>query len=302
MRIDSGVDVGLSDQLSDLNIEDQNDLDKPTTTRGRKDDTPPWKLYFQQDDEGDTQLHVAIIQGSVEVAFSLIRMVPSPLYLDLRNDVTQTALHLAVLTSQPRIVRRLVCAGANTRIVDKSGNTPLHLATACGDLLCVRALTEQVTVAEVSAAQLRYVPEPRQPHPPELDVFNYDGLSCIHIALLARELVIMKHLVGFGADIDAREYKSGRTCLHLAVELGDEKLASVLLQDLRADPQVSNYAGETPYQSARRNSSFLQALVAAGAPEEDEYFSSEESDDDDPDMMSYDAGYRSNGVFVDATA
>ncbi|KAL1121952.1 hypothetical protein AAG570_003360 [Ranatra chinensis] len=172
MRLDSGVDVGLSDQLSELAIEEPGTPDHPCKST---QPPPPWELYFQQDEEGDTQLHIAIIQGFIEVVYSLIRMVPHPRYLDICNDMRQTGCHLAVLTSQPRILRRLVCVGARTDCVDRNGNTPLHLATIAGDLACVRALTDPIADAEVIAAGLTYTPRQRPVRPSELDMYNYEG-------------------------------------------------------------------------------------------------------------------------------
>lgn len=64
-RLDSGVDVGLSDQLSGLDIEEKLDdfvcTDrnfKPCsgipTVQIPKADRLPWEQYFARDDEGDT--------------------------------------------------------------------------------------------------------------------------------------------------------------------------------------------------------------------------------------------------------
>lgn len=90
----------------------------------------------------------------------------------------QTPLHLAVLTRQPRIVRRLIVAGATVDLRDRVGNTALHLACQTGDFDCVRALTEPVTVAETAAANLRYHAYSHQV-PQNLEERNYDGESLL---------------------------------------------------------------------------------------------------------------------------
>ncbi|KAK9507388.1 hypothetical protein O3M35_007254 [Rhynocoris fuscipes] len=230
-------------------------------------------------------------------------MVPSPHYLDLRNDMRQTALHLAVLTSHPRIIRRLVCAGASTQSVDRNGNTALHLATAAGDYNCVRALTEPVTAMEVAAAQLRYHPSPRQPQPPELDMYNYDGLTCVHLSVMRREIPILRHLSCIGANVNARECKSGRTALHIAAEFRDAELGSLLLREFRANPQVLDYSGKTPYHLARNDHTFIMVLLSSGASYETD-FSSDSEYDSDSDSELVMQGFRdlhTNGI-VNATA
>nr|CAD7454306.1 unnamed protein product [Timema tahoe] len=143
-------------------------------TQSNQSFAPAWELYFQQDQDGDTQLHIAIIQGFIEVVYSLVQMVPHPCFLDILNDVCQTPLHLAVLTRQPRIARRLLVAGATVDVRDSNGNTALHLACQTGNLDCVKALTEPITVAETATANLRYIPYLQQV-PQNLEARNYDG-------------------------------------------------------------------------------------------------------------------------------
>jgi NF-kappa-B inhibitor alpha len=118
------------------------------------------------------QLHISIIQGFIEAAFFLVSMVPHPCLLNILNDDAQAALHLAVLTQQPRIVRRLVLAGADLTVRNFRGNTPLHLACISGDIYCVKALTNQFTPAERTWLE----PGQKLPLLPQnLEQRNYDG-------------------------------------------------------------------------------------------------------------------------------
>lgn len=58
------------------------------------------------------QLHLAILGNYEEAAWAIIRLAPHASFLDFRNDDAQAPLHLAVLTGQSNIVRRLLVAGA----------------------------------------------------------------------------------------------------------------------------------------------------------------------------------------------
>lgn len=50
-----------------------------------------------------------------EAVYALLDMCPNAALLDIRNDDGQAPIHLAVLTQQPHIVRRLLIAGAKVR-------------------------------------------------------------------------------------------------------------------------------------------------------------------------------------------
>lgn len=118
------------------------------------------------------QLHISIDQGFLEAAFFLISAAPHPCLLNILNDGVQTALHRAVLTSQPKVVRRLILAGADPTIRNLKGNTPLHLACNSGDLNCAKALTNPITPNERSWLQ----PGKTVPSLPQnLEQANYDG-------------------------------------------------------------------------------------------------------------------------------
>lgn len=139
------------------------------------------------------QLHIAIINGFLEVVYSLIRLAPHPCLLDIVNDMSQSPLHLAVLTNQPIIVRRLVAAGARTQTRDLAGNTPLHLAVLRGDLESAKALTTVVNNEEVEGLGLCYQPMIRGTI--DLEQRNYDGKQLFNFCLFPTAIINFRTLV-----------------------------------------------------------------------------------------------------------
>ena len=45
-----------------------------------------WKEFYEPDEDGDVQLHLAIASGYLEVVDSLIRMAPSTDFLSIQNN------------------------------------------------------------------------------------------------------------------------------------------------------------------------------------------------------------------------
>lgn len=150
-RRDSGLDV--SDHFSQLNIS----TEEPKTLLPSKlrdpSEYPNWEHFYTPDEDGDTQLHIAVMQGHTDAAFTLISLVPHPSILDFQNDECQTALHLAVMTKQSRVARRLVAAGARVDMRDRQGNCPLHIAALNGDLDCVQALSMALAAHELERSE-----------------------------------------------------------------------------------------------------------------------------------------------------
>ncbi|XP_037078063.1 NF-kappa-B inhibitor cactus-like [Pollicipes pollicipes] len=226
-----------------------------------------WDEAFRGDEDGDTHLHLAIIYEYAGVAECLVRLVPHPDFLNLRNSYMQTPLHLAALTGQAALCRHLVVAGADTNHRDRHGNTPLHLACERADRRCVQALTAPVSACETRLAAPRYALPPAAP-PPPLDEWNYQGLSCLHLATLAGDLELVAHLVSHGADVAVLEGKSGRTPLHLAVETGNIPMLRLLTEACGADVTAATYGGLSCYQLALLNArldvaELLESLGAA---------------------------------------
>lgn len=270
-NLDSGIDLGLSERISSLNLTTSEPVSpvepKPVQEAPSIQPEPRSKLeqlglspahitilkeIFRKDDDGDTQLHIAIMRGFVEVVWHITRLLPHQALLDLPNNSGRTALHLAVGSGDARLARHLIVCGASPVARNLKGETPLHIACRNGDPVMVSGLTSQVTVYEVVSARLAYPPN----HTHGLlaaDLNNYDGQTCIHVAAQGGHKEILQHLTWYGADINAKECKCGRTALHYAVEARDPDLVKFLADSCRSALGIQTYSGLTPYQLALAN-------------------------------------------------
>ncbi|XP_078062275.1 NF-kappa-B inhibitor epsilon-like isoform X2 [Mustelus asterias] len=219
----------------------------------------PW-AYLSK--EGDTFLHLCIIHQVEALALAFIGQC-SLEYLNWQNDLFQTPLHLAMYTRQTNIVRHLVVKGSDAELQDRNGNTPLHLACLYSLEESARALTQPVTAKE---RRLLGCGDSGTAGPRNLERQNWQGLTCLQVAVLSRNDGMVEHLLSSGARVNTQEATSGRTALHLAVELGELGLVSRLLR-AGGDPDAPMYNGCTPLHLAagRLDPGIASALCQAGA-------------------------------------
>ncbi|XP_014926609.3 NF-kappa-B inhibitor epsilon [Acinonyx jubatus] len=208
--------------------------------------------YISED--GDTLVHLAVIHEAPAVLLCCLALLPQEV-LDIQNNLYQTALHLAVHLDQPGAVRALVLKGASRVLQDRHGDTALHVACQRQHLACARCLLEGR-------------PEPGRgpPHSLDLQLQNWQGLACLHIATLQRNRPLMALLLQNGADIDTQEGTSGKTALHLAVETQERGLVQFLLQaGARVDARMLNGCTPLHLAAGRGLSSISSTLCEAGA-------------------------------------
>ncbi|KAJ8309029.1 hypothetical protein KUTeg_013903 [Tegillarca granosa] len=238
---------------------------------------------FSQDNDGDSQLHMAIIQLLSTVALYFISKAPHFVWLNLKNDLQQTPLHLAVITRLKDVVRRLVVGGAFIDARDHKGDTPLHIASREGFDDIAVALLEPVKREEVKENHYEI---PYQMIPQELEARNYEGQTCLHLAAEGSHLPVLELLLSKGANVNAQDGKSGRSALHYAAETGNMVLLEFLLMHPRINVNARTYGGFTPAMLAqgRGHQHVINRLVNAGAYEPETV---DESDSEE-EMESYD--------------
>ncbi|XP_037960679.1 NF-kappa-B inhibitor cactus-like [Teleopsis dalmanni] len=236
-----------------------------------------WEQFYQQDNNGDTILHLACRYGYVKVVATLIRMAPHPCLFNIQNDAALTPLHCAAIAEETKILRLLLIAGAEPTLRDKRGNTALHIACIIGEEQCVRALTVPISTSEIDQAHYLFDRSSDEETvssfnyvrlPSDLEISNYDGKRCVHLAALAEHIDILRILVCYGADINARERKAGYTPLHMATESRNKALANFLFDECqKLNIETPTYAGLTAYQLAGvlQYSQWQNILVKRGA-------------------------------------
>ncbi|XP_018429849.1 PREDICTED: NF-kappa-B inhibitor epsilon-like [Nanorana parkeri] len=198
-------------------------------------------------EEGDTLLHLAVIHNIPELSLYFISLATKDV-LDIQNDLYQSALHLAVYLDQQEVVEALLRKDVNLELQDRKGDTALHLACENQHLDCARVLLRG----------------PRGPQ--NLRLQNWKGLTCLHIATMKKNVHLVSLLLDNGSDINSQEGTSGKTALHLAVEMLDGELVAHILQ-YRPHVDALMYNGCTALHLAvgRKDIGLSRLLCQAGA-------------------------------------
>lgn len=219
-------------------------------------------------------------------------------YLDLQNDLGQTALHLAAILGEASTVEKLYAAGAGLHVAERGGHTALHLACRMRAHACARVLLQPRPrcargapntylaqgpdcTSDADRPPVTLYPEPDSEKEDEeseedwklqLEAENYEGHTPLHVAVIHKDAEMVRLLREAGADLNKLEPTCGRSPLHLAVEAQAADVLELLLR-AGADPATRMYGGRTPLGSAmlRPNPILARLLRAHGAPEpEDE--------------------------------
>ncbi|XP_028987679.1 NF-kappa-B inhibitor zeta [Betta splendens] len=198
------------------------------------------EMLQMQDADGDTCLHIAVAQGRRALTYVLAGKMAIYGFLDLKEHNGQTPLQLAVATNQHLIVRDLLEHGAQINTQDLWGRSPLHVCAEKGHFLSLRSICSLIGSEQTI----------------DVEMFNFDGLTPLHVAVLAHNAVIRemrtlenpcayrlmeltqrKHiymecirtLLVMGASYGKPDLKSGRTCLHIASEEANVELFQLFL-------------------------------------------------------------------------
>ena len=228
------------------------------------------RKVYKKDEDGDTLLHIALIILAPELAFYFIDLSPTFTWLNIQNKLSQSPLHLATLTNQVSLVRRLIVGGADVESRDRDGNMAIHLA--CRDNL-VNVLRAILTPVRYEEQKRNNYDIPFKSIPQNLDVKNYEGLTGLHIAGASNHMEIVQMLLDCGADVNAKAEKTGRTILHEAAWNGNDKLVKFLISlGVRCNINVKSYDGYTAFDLARSRGhwSIVIELATAGAKYADE--------------------------------
>lgn len=258
---------------------------------------------YAQDVDGDTLLHVAVMEGWTRLLLHIIRETPHPDLLDIQNDLGRTALHLAAFCGRHHEARLLVVAGATVDLADDTGRTPLHVAAQRGDFRVARDLLTDITQEEAGFLQPRYGISPARRDPLRTSALvaqrTLAGDTPLHLAVGSGCLDLVELLLHHAPDPNVRERYCGATPLHLACRLCRPDLAELLLRCGRVDVNAVDYGRRTPLRHVwdlqrgePRSKDLLRLIlllrdhggtpiVDPGSEDEEEDSSEDEEDEED---------------------
>ncbi|XP_041649618.1 B-cell lymphoma 3 protein homolog [Cheilinus undulatus] len=203
----------------------------------------------RQDEDGDTALHIAVVQEEQAIVCKLIQLLQlAHRSLDIYNNLRQTPLHLAVITQQAKMVEALLSAGADPTTLDRNGQTALHLCCEYDQHDCLSV----VLSSSLSSACL--------------EIRNFEGLSPLHLAVLRGRKDLAGMLLDAGADINAMDIKSGQSPVMHAVESNNADMVHFLIER-GCDVNSQSYSGNTALHSAcgRGQVDTVRLLLKSGA-------------------------------------
>ncbi|KAL5094950.1 hypothetical protein Trisim1_003557 [Trichoderma cf. simile WF8] len=157
---------------------------------------------------GRTALHYAALMGHLEIVKELL--LQEDIEIDEKDLEGDTPLSLATKMRQREVVEEMLEKKASSKEYNKLGDTALHIAIRNADESIVRLIAAAEDVNLEARARNSFTP--------------------LLLAADCGHLVILKHLLGRGAEMNVRALND-MTPLHLAAEKGHVALAEFLIQN-----------------------------------------------------------------------
>ncbi|NWU90043.1 ANR42 protein, partial [Upupa epops] len=220
-----------------------------------------------QDDRGCTPSHLAAAHGQ---SYTLQTILRSGVNVNVSDRNGWKPVHYAAFHGRLGCLQLLVRWGACIDDVDSNGNLPAHLAAAEGHLHCFKFLVSKMArVLHTLKARndqgetprdlaerfykdniLQYIDgvEKEGEHPETQEVLAFPA----HGAAFKGDLLELRRLVRSGViNVNERDDK-GSTLLHKAAAQGHIHCLQWLIE-MGADCDITNDAGETPKDVAKRS-------------------------------------------------
>ncbi|CAD7698742.1 unnamed protein product [Ostreobium quekettii] len=196
--------------------------------------------------KGWTPLHEAIKQSHGSVMVKQIEHFKQ--HKDARDNEGKTPLHWAADWEKLEAVEQLLSRGADARIKDKRGNTPLHVAAFHGNCDCAKAIIEALMKAHASPG-----------------VLNEDGFAPIHSAAQNGHESMVSLLLSNGVNVDSQT-SAGSTALMQAAKHNHLEVGNYLIEN-GASLDMRNKHGWTAlaYASSRKHGEFVALLMGREA-------------------------------------
>ncbi|XP_059056630.1 nuclear factor NF-kappa-B p110 subunit [Achroia grisella] len=194
------------------------------------------QLFEKRLTNGDTFLHMTLCskQPSLKYIVKLIHSMNMPHLLNLKNNLSQTVLHLAIVHESPELITFLVSKGCDPMMPDIEGNNAIHYAVC-------RQRSASSLEALLDAIQKNKITH-------DLNATNIENQTALHLAAIYDSSTKARALLSRGADCGRRELRA-RTPLHRAADMDHvDVLRELLLHASQSDVDAVDETGYTALQ------------------------------------------------------
>lgn len=226
------------------------------------------------DDKGNTALHLAQTSNSTLRVNEIVSMLlKSGSDVNLKNKEGKTVLHLACDKCSVKIVKMLINSKSEINTIDNKGNTPLHYAAKSAsdkiEILLEHGANPKIRnnygntpiLLAASCFTIFYFPlkDPYEEdtmdtnaykkvdmliaHGSDLNEKDNNGNTLLHLASLNTNVKLIKRLIKDGLDVNAVN-NEGNTALHISLQNSKERNIICLLEN-GADTTIKNNDGLT---------------------------------------------------------
>ena len=177
------------------------------------------KMGYEADGTGFLE---AVKNGDPEAIGIFLKM---PQFINFSDKSGKNAVMLASQKKDPAILRKLIDAGANLKIMDNSEKTPLHYAAAGNSLENAKILLENGADANWQ------------------DNFGRDAANTLINFVNEENVELFQLLIGKSSDLERRD-KDKKTLLVLAAEKGFANYIKILVSR-GVSPLAKDFKGKT---------------------------------------------------------
>mmetsp|Transcript_31013 Transcript_31013/g.87866 ORF Transcript_31013/g.87866 Transcript_31013/m.87866 type:complete len:659 (-) Transcript_31013:253-2229(-) len=209
------------------------------------------ELLLWRNQDSRTVLHLACELGLYNAAAYIIRQgVPG--IVNLADDVRTTPLHVAARLGHANIVELLLREGADARAMERSGITAMHHAASAGSVESILLLKHNggdIDAYSGAGTPLHWAAGEGQSAALQqlidlgasMNTLDCDGMSPLAMAAMASMEDAACLLLDAGIKIGTSRLPFGMNLLHLAAEMGMERLSKKLINS----PQGRSLALQT---------------------------------------------------------